>query len=38
MCVTLNATDDVLYLADLKNRRIRVLGKGTKERSIPFCA
>ena len=24
--------------ADLKNRRIRVMGKGGKERSIPFCA
>jgi site-specific recombinase XerD len=23
---------------DLKNRRIRVMGKGSKERSIPFCA
>jgi sugar lactone lactonase YvrE len=25
MCVTLNDTDDVLYLADLKNRRIRAV-------------
>jgi integrase/recombinase XerD len=23
---------------DLKNRRIRVMGKGSKERSLPFCA
>jgi len=29
MCVTLNSTNDKLYLADLKNRRIRVVDLGS---------